>query len=357
MEGVRNRVKPSNESERLFIEEHGRLRRPESHPAFDPFRRAGSAPLNLLDFVKGILGLVIIPLRLALSVAVMAIPYFMVVLFGPKVNMAIIRSYEVEMLPPWRRRICTVASQFLGRCLLIILGFWVVKGSDDPEFCEEEAVKATVVSNHVSLADPCLVAYLYGASFVSKFAVALIPFVGRVGASQHTFYINRMDASTGGPGVTGKIVERQRLIAAAKVPLPPVAIFPEGTTTSGNYMLRFRTGAFVAGTPVAPIIIRYPFRHFSPSYESIRTVPYLYRLLSQFCNNVAYLRLPVYYPSEAEKADPRLYADNVMNLIRDRSDFLPGTRKFEISESTYTDKIEYHSITRKTKLKKGVKLS
>ena len=44
---------------------------------------------------------------------------------------------------------------------------------------------------------------------------------------------------------------------------------PEGTTTNGNYILPFKTGAFLAGTPIQPVILRYPYIHFSPAWETI----------------------------------------------------------------------------------------
>jgi lysophosphatidylcholine acyltransferase / lyso-PAF acetyltransferase len=235
------------------------------------------------------------------------------------------------------------------------MGFWRISGRDDPGYDDAAAQKATILSNHLSLADPCLLAYLYAPSFVAKKAVAMIPWVGRVGASQHAFYIDR--TATGGPSTTDVIATRQRLIYENDTNLPPVAIFAEGTTTSGNYILRMRTGAFVAGTPIAPVVIRYPYEHFSPSYESIRTVPYLYRMLSQFYNRVEYLRLPVYYPNEEEKRNPRLFADNVMELIISRSDFLPGTEKFKRSEANYVDKLELHSLLRNKVLAPHIKLN
>lgn len=37
----------------------------------------------------------------------------------------------------------------------------------------------------------------------------------------------------------------------------PILLFPEGTTTNGNFLLRFRTGAFIAGVPVQPTIVKY----------------------------------------------------------------------------------------------------
>lgn len=57
--------------------------------------------------------------------------------------------------------------------------------------------------------------------------------------------------------------------------------------------------------------IGYPFRRFSPAYESIRTKVFLAILLTQFYNCVEYELHPVYHPSAAEKESPELYSKNV----------------------------------------------
>ena len=60
----------------------------------------------------------------------------------------------------------------------------------------------------------------------------------------------------------GRVSElvRQRMQATAEGRLPharPMLLFPEGTTTNGRFMLPFRTGAFLAGQPLQPVVIRY----------------------------------------------------------------------------------------------------
>jgi 1-acyl-sn-glycerol-3-phosphate acyltransferase len=37
----------------------------------------------------------------------------------------------------------------------------------------------------------------------------------------------------------------------------PMLLFPEGTTSNGRYLLPFRTGAFLAGVPVRPVVLSY----------------------------------------------------------------------------------------------------
>lgn len=46
----------------------------------------------------------------------------------------------------------------------------------------------------------------------------------------------------------------------------------EGTTTNGDYLLPFKTGAFLAKAPVQPVILRYPYKRFNPAWESMSGV-------------------------------------------------------------------------------------
>lgn len=42
---------------------------------------------------------------------------------------------------------------------------------------------------------------------------------------------------------------------------------------------------------------------------------HVFFLLCQFVNYIEVTKLPVYYPSQQEKEDPRLYAENVRRLM------------------------------------------
>lgn len=344
----------SNGGAGAFIKEHGRMPRPVEHKAFDPFRRKViKIPANVRLLLK-VGSFILIPLRIVLILSVTLLSYALVKVFGPSVTETSVVQFKAPIVAPWRRRVVIFANKLLGRVLLVALGFWTVNGTDAKDFDENEATRATIISNHSSLADPCLLAYLFAPSFVAKSHVYMIPGVGRVGAAQHAFYIDRMHGTK--LSVAEKLAERQRLIAQANGALPPIAIFPEGTTTNGEHLLKFRTGAFVAGTPVAPVLIHYSYRWFSPSYESIKTVPYVLGLMSQFALHVRYHRLPVYYPTEAEKSDASLYASNVYALMISKSEQVFGTR-WIASNSNLVDKIEYNSIVRGDKLSAGLRLN
>lgn len=92
-------------------------------------------------------------------------------------------------------------------------------------------------------------------------------------------------------------------------------IFAEGTTDNGEYLLRFHTGAFLAGVPVRPMAVHYPHKRKSLNWESVTFQELLPDMFTQFHNRFRIEVLDLYLPSEAEKKDPQLYADNVGRLI------------------------------------------
>lgn len=95
----------------------------------------------------------------------------------------------------------------------------------------------------------------------------------------------------------------------------PLLLFPEATTTNGQFLLPFKSGAFLAGAPLQPVILQYGSRRFSPSWESIVATRHIFLMLCNVFHTVTCYKLPVYYPSEAEKKDPILYANNVRKAM------------------------------------------
>jgi lysophosphatidylcholine acyltransferase/lyso-PAF acetyltransferase len=46
-------------------------------------------------------------------------------------------------------------------------------------------------------------------------------------------------------------------------------VAPEGTLSNGRCLLTFKTGAFVAGTPVVPILLRYRLKPHNPAWTIV----------------------------------------------------------------------------------------
>ncbi|KAJ0396835.1 hypothetical protein ATCC90586_005036 [Pythium insidiosum] len=97
---------------------------------------------------------------------------------------------------------------------------------------------------------------------------------------------------------------------------PPLLIFPEGTTSNQDYLTKFKVGSFASALPCQPVVIRYPFQHFDISWTPDVSALYLFlRMLCQFHNRMEVEFLPPYFPNDAERADPELYAENVRQLM------------------------------------------
>lgn len=149
-----------------------------------------------------------------------------------------------------------------------------------------------------------------------------IPVFGSIAVACNTIFIDRF-AINKGYSVTDQIVSR------LKSPGSKVGMFPEGTTTNNTAIVKFRTGAFVAGAPVVPVVFDYSFTFFDPAFSSCSLKFHLLGTLSQLCSFMSVRRLPVYYPSEAEKADPALYASNVKALMLSASGLKDSGEKYE----------------------------
>ncbi|KAM0915957.1 hypothetical protein ACQ4PT_010477 [Festuca glaucescens] len=231
----------------------------------------------------------------------------------------------------WRREACLGAGRALSRAMLFVFGFYwipvcdrsVPNAEDVPENQSEELERpGAIVSNHVSYVDILYHMSASSPSFVAKNSVSKLPLIGLISKCLGCIFVQRESKGSDSRGVSGDVTERVQEVSQYKnspmVLLFPVLLFlflSEGTTTNGDYLLPFKTGAFLAKAPVQPVILRYPYKRFSPAWDSMDGKRHVFLLLCQFANYMEVVRLPVYYPSEQEKEDPRIYANNVRKLL------------------------------------------
>ena len=131
----------------------------------------------------------------------------------------------------------------LVRLILFTCGVvWITKKGEVKEDTR------TMVSNHLCFFDAA-----------SLFLAAPCQFVATAGSRNNTlcyrgslvFDMIFVDRTKAG-GATKQITDAQQDNDRVRV-----AIFPEGRVTNGSCMIGFRTGAFVAETPLQPIALRY----------------------------------------------------------------------------------------------------
>jgi hypothetical protein len=69
------------------------------------------------------------------------------------------------------------------------------------------------------------------------------------------------------------------LLRAADTRMPMLYVAPEGTLGDGRCLLQYKTGAFVAGVPVVPILLRYRLTPHNPAWTVI--IPWWHAVSAQ----------------------------------------------------------------------------
>eukprot|EP00239_Pterosperma_sp_CCMP1384_P007093 CAMPEP_0197844164 /NCGR_PEP_ID=MMETSP1438-20131217/1145_1 /TAXON_ID=1461541 /ORGANISM="Pterosperma sp., Strain CCMP1384" /LENGTH=325 /DNA_ID=CAMNT_0043454801 /DNA_START=800 /DNA_END=1777 /DNA_ORIENTATION=+ len=100
---------------------------------------------------------------------------------------------------------------------------------------------------------------------------------------------------------------------------PPVAIFPEGTTTNGKCLISFKLGAFAPMVPIQPVVFKFSWSKLDPSWSSIgpSSLMLAARLMLQLHNSLSTEYLPVMAPDEADHGDPARFAARVKSAMAD----------------------------------------
>jgi lysophosphatidylcholine acyltransferase/lyso-PAF acetyltransferase len=225
----------------------------------------------------------------------------------------------------------------VGRLAMAALGFHVqVSGRQHVQAAYSTRRATAVVCNHVSYIDVFVVGAAVGPYYaVARSYVATWPIFGQVLRAFGYAAVERRErsakASTEAPAapdsLTRQLADRAKRTGAWQSH-PPLLVFPEGTTSSGNAVLRFKTGAFVAGEPVLPVAIKFkagplcggwawrPRPTHARWCRGMSTeMIHLCRLLSRPLNRVEVTVLPPFSPSQAERADPALYAQHAREQI------------------------------------------
>ena len=235
-------------------------------------------------------------------------------------------------------------ATLLCRTVLLCCGVWRLRTSHAPGSAAGESSTAVYVANHVSWLDILVCMEQFFPAFISKASVKQLPLIGVIASAMQCIFAER-EAAVKTPGgdasrpasaqVTAHVARR---VADSRTCRPLVA-FPEGTTTNNMYLLPFKTGAFLAGVPVQPLLLRYSCRPFSPAFETIHVVRSIVLVLSQPWISVEIIYLPQCAPTDSERANPADFAERV------RAEMLAAGASWGLQPSTLTltDKRVYHA--------------
>lgn len=147
-------------------------------------------------------------------------------------------------------------SQACGRPLMAALGIHLSVEGHPP-------TRGLLVSNHLSYLDILIYGTILPCCFVAKAEIRRWPFFGRLARAGGTLFVDRSSRSSA-EMVSNQIADRLKTGV-------PVLFFPEGTSTDGSKVLRFRsrffTPAIEARVPITAASVRYVMEDGTPERE------------------------------------------------------------------------------------------
>mmetsp|Transcript_18966 Transcript_18966/g.76122 ORF Transcript_18966/g.76122 Transcript_18966/m.76122 type:complete len:322 (+) Transcript_18966:343-1308(+) len=270
----------------------------------NPFKRR-SVPLRWQGVVKVCLGLVVVPVRVMLCTTALCLMLgaIFAVTYGDPPR---------DLLQPQdrkKRKFVEKVSKLCGKIVMIVMGGWNVEehlAVDPPEVSAPGTY--VIVSNHVSFMDISYHVWRNAPAFIAKAEVSRIPIIGPLARAFQTIFVDRESGTTQSASM--------QLKSRLSVPgFPSTLVFPEATTSNNEFLLPFHTGAFLAGAPVKIFVFEYWVVDFDYSYCGL-TLPALWSILSEPILPLKVTSLPMYFPSEKERNDHVLYANNVRAEIQ-----------------------------------------
>jgi 1-acyl-sn-glycerol-3-phosphate acyltransferase len=172
-----------------------------------------------------------------------------------KIASAAAPESQSQTPPPLSPSLHSVVRWTVGpmcRVLLLAVGFWHIRIRGRRAPASEVRL---LVSNHVCIFDGFILTALCGVpSFLARTeGLAQLPIYSDVLRAMQMVFVDRTSKASCRQAAD----ELARRLRSPQAGFPQLVVFPEGTTNDGSArLLPFRKGAFVAGVPCQPVVIR-----------------------------------------------------------------------------------------------------
>jgi len=154
-----------------------------------------------------------------------------------------------------------------------------------------------LISNHIGFYDVIINLYLHPSNYIAKKELSTYPLFGTLTKLLNCVFVDRKSESSR-KEMLNEIYKRQIEYYNKKI-LIPLLIYPEGTTTCGRNILKFKKGAFAYLLPIKPVIINInqsDKHHLASGCQDM-----LLNALKFFCYfkvDMHYINMPVIRPTE-----------------------------------------------------------
>ncbi|XP_055931129.1 lysophosphatidylcholine acyltransferase-like isoform X2 [Argiope bruennichi] len=263
---------------------------------------------QLQIFKSVILSVILLPVRFLLMMLILLIAW----LIGVSTLRGISQEQAEgkEPLIGWRRRWAKPLIANLARFVFVVGGWFWIPQKGRRATAKEAPI--LLVMPHSSFLDTILVIALRCPSMVVKDSTERTPVFGSLVKYTQPLFVTSED-----PDSRREIAEKIRERVTSCKDFEQLLLFPEGGCGNRKALLRFKLGAFAPGVPVQPVFIRYKnnLDTITWSWEGPGALKQLWLTLTQFYISCELEFLPVYLPSEQERQNPRLFADNVQQFV------------------------------------------
>ena len=167
---------------------------------------------------------------------------------------------------------------------------------DDYEFNPDEKY-SLIISNHTGFYDIMMNMAIHSCGFLSKEETKNIFLVGIISKGINCLFVKRENKEDR-ERIFLELEKRQKDFYEGKI-LTPLCLFPEGTTTNGKCILKFKRGAFYSLLPIKPQIILLDNNlNYSVAIGVGSAIMNYFRSLCYFGCKINLCELPVIKPTE-----------------------------------------------------------
>lgn len=157
---------------------------------------------------------------------------------------------------------------------------------------------SVIICNHLGFLDVISNMALHSPGFIAKEAISRYVLIGTISKSLNCLFVNR-ESESARKDILERLHQRQVDFYEGKS-LAPLILFPEGTTTAGRNLLRFKKGAFYYLLPIKPEIIN--FNQDSAIHLACGSQNLLFHTCKNLCYyfpvELYYINMPIIKPTQ-----------------------------------------------------------
>ena len=171
-----------------------------------------------------------------------------------------------------------------------------------------------IISNHSSWLDIIILGSIFKTTFLSKIEVSKWPVIGRITTAVDMLFIDRGSKNAASLAVDGisKFILHDR----------NVTIFPEGTSSGGKKLLKFKPRLFASiidtNSPVQCVIIKYPYKNkkIHPSVPFTRKDSLFFNILKVLFQNNITAEVTICDLIDVDGKDRRSIANECYDIVK-----------------------------------------